>query len=231
MAVPPDPNESFLREVDEGLRRDQAIALWKRWGRVAIVAIVVGLIALAGGLYWNHHRATVRGVEGEQLQAAYDALGANKPADAQKALAALAKSDGAGYRAMAQFAEADIMLAKDDVKGAVAKFSSMAADESLPQPFRELARVRQTASEFDTLKPQTAVDRLRPLAAPGKPWFASAGELVAVAYLRLGRRDLAGDLFGKIAREENAPPSIRQRAVEMAGVLGVDAVGRGEGSK
>jgi hypothetical protein len=40
----------------------------------------------------------------------------------------------------------------------------------------------------------------------------------------MNRRELAGDLFGRIAREESVPPSIRQRALEMAGVLGVDAV-------
>jgi hypothetical protein len=44
----------------------------------------------------------------------------------------------------------------------------------------------------------------------------------------MGRRDLAGKLFGELARDEGVPPSIRQRVVQMAGVLGVDAVDQRE---
>ena len=36
-------------------------------------------------------------------------------------------------------------------------------------------------------------------------------------------RDLAGRMFGQIAKADDVPESIRQRAVQMAGLLGVDA--------
>ena len=62
------------------------------------------------------------------------------------------------------------------------------------------------------------------LVRAGDPWLGSAGEMMAVAQLRLGQRAAAGQTFGRIARDENAPASLRQRAVQMAGVLGVDAV-------
>ena len=47
----------------------------------------------------------------------------------------------------------------------------------------------------------------------------------------MNRRDLAGTLFGQMARDENVPATIRQRAVQMAGVLGVDAVDQTEEKK
>lgn len=224
MATTPDPNQAFLREVDEELRRDQVAALWRKWGVVAIVAVVAALAIFAGVLWWNHHRQQVAGAEGETLQKAFDSLGANKVAEADKPLGELAQSKSAGYRATAMFSQADILLEKRDDKGAVAKFAAIAGDSSLPKPFRDLATVRQTAAEYDSMQPQAVIDRLRPLATKDSAWFGSAGEMVAIAYLRMNRRDLAGDLFGKIARDENVPASIRQRAVEMAGVLGVDAV-------
>lgn len=228
MAVTPHTDEAFLREVDEELRRDQVAALWRRWGKIALAAVVAGLALLAGVLWWNNHREQVRGEQGEKLQAAFDTLGAGKLADAQKPLAELEKDGAAGYRATAMFAQADILLEKKDVKGAVAKFAAIAADDKVGKPFRDLALVRQTSAEFDTLAPQAVVDRLRPLATKDSAWFGSAGEMVAVAYLRMNRPDLAGDLFGKIARDENVPGTIRQRAVQMAGVLGVDAVQQGK---
>lgn len=229
MAVPPT-NEAFLREVDDELRRDRLASFWTRYGRLLIAAIVLGLAAFAGYLYWRNHQQEVRGQEGEKLQSAYDALAAGRAAEANKPLDELTRSSSEGYRALALFTQADILLQRDDLKGAAAKFAEVARNEEFAPAFRDLALIRQTAAEYDTLQPQAVVDRLRTLAVPANPYFGSAGEMVAVAHLRAGRRDLAGRLFGQIARDENVPASLRQRAVQMAGLLGVDAIDQDEGS-
>jgi hypothetical protein len=223
LALPPKTDETFLREVDEELRRDQLAGFWTKWGLWVAVALVAALAALAGFLYWQHRQTEAAGVEGEKLQAAYDSLGANNVPAASKTLAELASSNRDGYRALAQFTQADVLLQKNDLKGAAAKFAAIAADASLAKPFRDLALIRQTSAEYDTLKPQVVVERLRPLAVPGGPWLGSAGEMVAVAYIRQNQRPQAGTLFGQIARDPGVPETIRQRAVQMAGVLGVDA--------
>lgn len=228
MAVTPNTDEAFLREVDEGLRRDQVARLSRKWGRVAAVAVVAGLVLLAGWLWWRHHREVVAGEDGEKLQQAFDAIGARKLADADKPLAELAESRSPGYRIAATLAQADLLLERGDLKGAVAKFASVANDASAATPYRELALIRQTAAEYDTLAPAAVVARLKPLAVKENAFFGSAGEMVGVAYLRLGRRADAGALFGAVARDEAVPTTIRQRAVQLAGVLGVDAVDQRE---
>ena len=223
MALTPQNSETFLREVDEELRREQALAVWKRWGVWIVVAIVAALAAFGGYLFWRHQQ-TVRGERlGEQLQSAYDYLGAGDTKGAAKPLAELTASDVKGYRVLAIFTQADILLQKDDLKGAAAKFASVADDASVAQPFRDLARIRQTAAEFDTLKPDVIVQRLTPLTVAGSAWLGSAGEMVAAAYIRQGKRDAAGQMFARIAADENTPRSLRQRAVQMAGAMGVDA--------
>jgi hypothetical protein len=80
------------------------------------------------------------------------------------------------------------------------------------------------ATDFDAMKPEDAIARLKPLAVPGNPWFGSAGELVAAAYLKQGKKDLAGPLFASIAKDQTVPRSLRSRARQMAGQLGFDAV-------
>lgn len=229
MALTPQSNEAFLREVDDELRRDEAMALWRRWGKLAIAVVVLALAVFAGWLWWQSHRETRAGEQGEQFASALDDLGSQRTDAAQPKLAALAESGSEGYKAMAVFTQADILLQKDDLKGAAAKFASIANDSGMAQPLRDLALVRQTSAEYDTLSPQVVIDRLRPLAVKGNPWLGTAGEMTAAAHLRMGRRDLAGRLYAEIARDEGVPPSIRQRAVQMAGVLGVDAVDQNEG--
>jgi hypothetical protein len=232
LALSPNSNEAFLREVDEELRKDQALHVWKRYGLWIIAAIVAALLGFAGFLYWQSHSEGRRGEEGEQFKAAFKALSENKVQEAEAPLKALAASSSDGFNAMARFTQADVLLQKNDLKGAAAVLGGIAADSGLPQEFRDLALIRQTSAEYDNLKPEQVVERLKGLAVEGGAWFGSAGELVASAYLRQGKRGDAGKLYGEIAKDESVPRSIRQRAVQMAGVLGVDAiVDQGEDKK
>ncbi|MFW2851254.1 tetratricopeptide repeat protein [Sphingomonas sp. TX0543] len=231
MALTPQNNEAFLREVDEELRKDQALDFWRRYGRLMIVAIVGGLALFGGFLFWQNQQQKTADREGERLQVAFDNMGSGKVDAASTTLAELAQSKSDGYRAAARFTQADIALQKNDLKGAAQQFATIAGDQSMAKPFRDLALIRQTSAEFDTLKPDVVVGRLRGLAIAGQPYFGSAGELVAIAYLKQGRRDLASQLFGQIAASEQVPPSLRQRAVQMAGVLSTGDANNASGNE
>ncbi len=224
MALSPQSNEAFMREVDEELRKDQALHVWQNYGRWIIVAVVAGLIAFGGWLYWQSHSDGRRGEEGEKLKAAVKALSENKGQEAEAPLKELAGSSSSGFSAAARFAQADALLAKNDLKGGAAILAAIAADSGVPQEFRDLALIRQTAAEYDSLKPDQVVARLGSLAVKDSPWFGSAGEMVAIAQLRLGKRAEAGKLYGEISKTDGVPRAIRTRALQMAGVLGVDAV-------
>ena len=224
MALTPQNNETFAREVDEELRRDQMTAFGRRYGLLVAAALVAILLALAGYLFWQHRREQRAERDGEQLQLAYDKLGSEQTKAVAQPLAELAQSPSDGYRAAAMFTQADVLLRDDDLRGAAAKLAAIAGDASLAKPFRDLALIRQTSAEYDQLKPEVVVTRLRGLAVPGNAFLGSAGELVATAYLQQGKRDLAGQMFARIARDKNQPASLRQRAVQMAGLLGIDAV-------
>jgi hypothetical protein len=223
LAQAPEPNEAFLREVDDELRRDQAMQLWRRWGRIAIGAIVIGLIALAAWLFWRNQQHEARGVEGEQMAQAMQKLEAGDVAGAKQALDPLAQSKTKGYRAAAQMALAASALGKGDTADAVKRYAAIAADTSLDQPYRDMALIRQTAAEYDSLQPKQVIDRLRPLAVPGNAFFGSAGEMSAIAYMRLNQPKVAGTMFAAMAGDPGVPESVRSRAVQLAAANGVDA--------
>lgn len=223
MALTPQNNEAFIREVDEELRREQMSNIGKRYGLWIIVAVLVALAAFGGWTWWNHHQNTLAGEQGEQLATALDDIQQGRVAQATEIVGKLTSSDKDAVRATALLTQADMLLSKNDTKGAAAAFGKVAADETLAQPFRDMALVRQTAVEYDSLQPQQVIDRLRGLADKGSPWLGSAGEMVAVAYLRQNKLQQAGQTFALIARTDGVPESVRARAVQMAGSLGVDA--------
>ena len=223
MAVTPNTDEAFLREVDEELRRDRLVRYWRAYGRLTIIALIAALIAFGGVLYWMHARNAAREAESVKMQDAVDALTANDAAKAKAPIDALAASSSPGNRGVAKMLQADALLRANDAKGAAAKFAEVANDNSIGKPIRDLALIRQTGAEYDTLAPQAIIDRLQPLAAKDSAWLGSAGEMVALAYIRLNKPQEARAMFKTIAEADDVPDSIRQRAVQMENVLGEGA--------
>ncbi|WP_254054361.1 tetratricopeptide repeat protein [Sphingorhabdus sp. EL138] len=214
----------FMREVDDAVREDDLKNFGRRYGIGIGVAVVVGLASLAGWIFYNNSLEEESGLRSEEYVAAIDSVKRNNLDGAATALESLEEANQEGYKAAAKLMQANIALEKQDAKAAIAGYQAIVADSELPQPFRDLALIRQTTAEFDTLEPQAVIDRLKPLAVPGNPWFGSAGEMVALSYLNLEKTDLAGPLFAQLAKDDNVPPTIRSRALQMAGVQGIDAV-------
>jgi hypothetical protein len=224
LALTPDtPNEAFLREVDENLRRDQLEGFAKTYGKWLVAAVVIFLIAVAGWLYWQNRQQEKAAEQSEELMAAYNDIGSGKVEEAKKKLQPLETADNEIVRSLALLTEAAIALDSNDRATAIAKYRTLSGDDGLPEPYRNLALIRATSLEFDSLKPEEVVARLEPLAKPGNPWFGTAGELTAMAYIKQGQKERAGRLFASIAADRQVPETIRTRSVQIAGTLGVDA--------
>ena len=238
MALPPDSEETradqlaarraaeqevLLREVDEAMRKDQLGSAAKRYGWLIATGLVLALAAFGGYLFWQDRREGQLEEASDTLITTLDKLEAGQIDQAEDDLAALAEGSSA-TAVSAKLARAGVALRDNRREEAVALFDEIAADGDAPQPYRDLATIRSVATRFEQMQPQQVIDRLKPLATPGNPWFGSAGELVAMAYLKQGKQNLAGPLFAAIAKDETVPQTLRARTRQMAGLLGYDAV-------
>ena len=214
----------FMREVDEALREDQLKGALTRYGVLAGIGVVALLASLGGWLWWREHQQSVAGNFGEKYTVALDQVEAGQLAPASAALAPLASDGPAGTRAAALLMQAGIAAEQGRKPEAAKLYAQVAADPAMPQPYRDLATIRDVAINFDALAPDVVIARLKPLAVPGNAWFGSAGELVGAAYLKQGRNDLAGPLFAQIAKDPAVPETLRTRTRQMSGLLGVDAI-------
>ena len=223
MALPNDPAESFVREVDENLRRDQMRDMAKAYGKWIVAAVILFLLAVGGYLYWQHRQREQAAADSEAISAALDKVTSGDTKGARAGLQPLSDSSNDVTRASSLLGQASLALRQNDRKTAIELFRRVAADDGLPQAYRDLATVRLTMTEYDQLKPDEVIARLSPLAKPGSPFFGSAGEMTGLAMLAKGDRMGAGRLFAQIAADQQVPETIRSRAVQVAGSLGVDA--------
>lgn len=214
--------DALMREVDEAVRQGDMEDFMGKWGKPLLALIVVGLLGFAGYLYWDRQQEQAMESDSEALVLALDALEAGNNDATVERLAAI---EGDGTAAVsAKMLRAGMASEGGNDAEAAKLFGEVADNTAAPEALRDLARIRQTALRFDDMEPAAVIAALQPLAVPGEPFFASAGELVAHAYLAQGNRDEAGALFAQISRDENTPESARARMVNMAGLLGVDTV-------
>lgn len=216
--------ETFLREVDDALRQDQFEGFFRRYAKPLLIAVAVGLAALAGGLWWQESQKAKADERGEAFVVALDELEAGNRKSAYDKLQKVIEAEGTASATSAALLRAGLAIELGKPGEAVGIYEAVAADDDAPQPMRDLANLRYVALRFDELKPQQVIDRLKPLAVPGNAWFGVAGEMVGMAYLEQGKEDLAGPLFAQIARDKDVPETLRGRSRQLAGLLGVDAL-------
>jgi hypothetical protein len=222
LALKPNDGETFLKEVDDELRKERVNSFVARYGWWMLAAVVLLLAGIAGWIWWTGKQASAREAAGENLIEALADIDGNRAAAAAPKIAALTQNDSEGYRAAALFTRANSEIRAGNVTVAIATLRAIADDQSLDETFRQAAQIRRTALEFDRLPPSEVIRRLGPLAESGSAWLGAAGEMVGVAHLNMNRPDLAGPVFVRIARQDGVPDPIKARAAHMAASLGFD---------
>lgn len=214
----------FVREVDDAVREEQFHEALRKYARPVGAAVVAGLVGLAGYLWYDSHRTSVNEDHAVAFTQALDQVEAGQLDGAKARLAGLETDGGAGYQAAAKLLAAGIAAQQGKTDDAAKAFEAVSADSNAPQPYRDLATIRLVGLRFDAMKPDDVIARLKSLAVPGNAFFPSAAEFVGLAYMKKGQNDQAGPLFAAIAKQKDAPDSIRSRARQLAGLLGVDTV-------
>ena len=217
-------DDVLMREVDEAVRQDQMQDFGRRYGRPLLAVLVIGLLAFGGYLWWDARQEAAMEADSETMVAALDQLESGNLDTASSTVDGLATEGSGGAKAAALMLQAGAAAQGGDADNAAALFERLAADGDAPQAYRDLARLRRVALQFDDMPSAQVVSELSGLAEPGHPLFGSAGELTAMAYLDQGKTNEAGALFAQIAKADDVPESLRGRARQMAGMLGVDAI-------
>jgi hypothetical protein len=211
--------ETFIREVDEELRRDQLKALWKRFAPliIAVCVLVVAVTAGYRGMIWWQERAAARA--GDRFLTALNAIASGNRAEGEAELQAIAAEGGAGYAALARLRLAGEQAAQGAKEEALQGFDAVMDDQSLSEPLRATARMRAALLALDMGDVEGATSRAGPLNVPGNPWRHIAREVLGTARYQTG--DLAGarEMFVQIQEDAETPFDLRVRAGSMIALI------------
>jgi hypothetical protein len=210
----------IFHEVEEDLRRDQAAAIWKKYGNYIIGAALVLVLAVAAHWGWKEYSTR------QQLQASADFLTAAATTDLKQREAALSKvaAEGGIYGVLARFRLAETAIEAGDKDKASGILAEIARDEGADKALRDLAAIQAALLELEVGKPEAAADLVKNLTKEGEGYRLSALEITGLAALAAGDKEKAKATFEavkKAAETQAAPGSgFAQRADQLLDRLG-----------
>jgi len=201
----------IFHEIEEDLRRDRFQRLWSRFGIyfiLLVVAIIAGAGAWSGYRWWSQQQAQASGA---RFEAASQLAGQGKASEAEAAFASIIADGTSGYRVLARFRAAGELSLTDKAGGAAA-FDALAADSTLSNLTRDVARVRAALMLVDTAPLADIRTRMQTLADGPSALRHSAREIIALAQVRAGELAAANKTATSIMDDPEVPAGVRNRA-------------------
>ncbi|MEM0949045.1 MAG: hypothetical protein AAGK37_16730 [Pseudomonadota bacterium] len=208
--------DSFINEVTEEVRRDKLFGYLRKYGWIAVVAVV----ALVGGAAINEWRkAQARSDAEARGDAVLAALEADTPGARATTLAGIeAEADAAALLAMLAAAQAE----DDPTSRAAAldRLDALAADPDVAQVYRDLAALKAVTLRGDALPPDERLSRLSGLTIPGAPYRPLALEATAHAHVAAGDTEAALQVLTDLLSDAEATQGLRNRVSQLIVALG-----------
>lgn len=213
-------SDEFIREVDDAVREDRWLKLWRQYGGWAIGAVLAVVIGSAAGIGWRNYEASQRADEARRYAAAEELLQQDRAADAAAAFAALAEDADSGFAILARLRAAEALGRAGDAAGRSAAIGELAGDDGASPIYRELGELLAAQEDLASEDPAVLAARMDGVAQPDQPWRYSAVELKALALIRGGDTVEARRTLSALLGDPGTPPHLGRRAAELLASLG-----------
>jgi hypothetical protein len=212
--------DEFIREVDEAVRQDRWLKLWRQYGAYVAGAALAVVVGTTAGVGWRAWQESQRQAEAERYMAAAELLRQNRPAEAAEAFAALARESDSGYAVLARLQAAQALGRAGDAAAKVGLLDQLAEDDAAAALYRNLGELLAAQQQFGEASPDDLASQLAKLTAADSPWRYSALELSALAQLRAGDTAAARATLAGLVDDPRTPPDLGRRAAELLSALG-----------
>lgn len=208
-------SDSFIEEVTEEVRRDRLFGLMRRYGWIAVLAVLL----LVGGAAWNEWR---KYQERQAAQALGDAVVAALSADGRDARAsALGMIDPSDPQANAIVT---LLAAAESAQAApvatAERLLSLADDSRIDEVYRRIATLKAVTLPDSGLAPQERAARLETMLGGQGVLRLLAEEQLALIEVETGESSAALDRLKRIVADAEATPGLRRRAAQVIVALG-----------
>lgn len=206
-------SDSFIDEVTEEVRREKLYGYLRRYGWIAVAAVLL----LVGGAAFNEFRnAQARDAAQATGDALLAALEETDP-DARAAAILEVEADGAGA-SVTRLLQASTQEEAGDIEGAAATLNAVVVDGDAPEMYRDLAAIKAAMLPIaDTAARRSALEAL---SQPGQPFQLLALEQLAYMTLATGDTEAALVTLRQIEEDATVSRGLLERVQTLMVALG-----------
>ncbi|MEL6521092.1 MAG: hypothetical protein AAFQ66_09010 [Pseudomonadota bacterium] len=206
--------DSFIDEVSEEVRTDRLWHLFRRYGWIAAVVIVV----IVGGAAWNEYRkATSKAAAealGDEIVAALDAE------NAEVRLAQLSDVEAPEQvQPIVDLMRGATAAQDEDAENVIAALEPLTADAELGVIYRDLAALKLLLLG-DAVPLQLREELVAQITAPGRPYRVLGLEQALLIQIEQGQEDVALQSARDLLQEAGVTQGLQQRLTQLIFALG-----------
>lgn len=208
--------DGFVEEVNEEVRRDRLYGLLRRYGWIAVLAIL-GIVG--GAAYSEYNKAQARAQAeglGDAMLAALSIDDRAQRADALAAIDPATPASGAILRMMTAAEQAEA----GDNAAAAQTLNALAIDADVPQIYRQLAGFKAITLQGNDMPAAERRQSFEALAQPGNVLRLLAQEQLALIDIETGDAEAAIGRYQAIIDDAEVSTDLQQRALQVIVALG-----------
>ena len=210
-------SEEFVREVDEDIKEEQRIKLWKKVFPY-VVSVSLGIIIFTSGyVFWNNYTESLNQQLGDDFTAAVQ-LANEEDLDASiLALNRIVDEGSDGYVTLAKMKKASLLIQRGELELGLNIYLDLERN-AVDQSFRDIASILYVLNSMDTEDPKALLEKINKLES-SQIWRSSALEMKAFLKLKQNKVEEARKIFEGILNLPSTPSSLATRAKNMVDYL------------
>ena len=210
--------DSFIDEVNEEVRRDRLYAALRRYGWIAIVAV----LAIVGGAAFNEYRrASDLALAQQRGDAILQALESDRGESRSAALGEIA-TEGSAVSALVGLFRASELVMMQDPAAASNVLAALIGQENILGDYSDLALFKQLLLEGSGLDASARRSGFEQLSAAGNPLRLLAQEQLALLELQENDETAAVKRLRDLLQDAEMTQNLRQRLGQLMVALGQD---------
>ena len=210
-------SEEFIKEVDEDIKEEKRIKLWKKLIPYVISFSLTIILFTSGFVFWKNYTTKSNQTLGDDFTAAVDLANEDDTDAALLALDRIVDKGSDGYATIAKMKKASLLIDKGLSDEGLSIYLDLERN-AVDQSFRDIATILYVLNSMDKIAPETLLKKIEPL-ENSKVWQSSALELKAFIFLKNNNKKLAKETFQSILNLKTSPSSLSTRARNMVEYL------------
>ena len=208
--------DSFIEEVSEEVRRDRMFDLFRRFGWIAVAAVLL----LVGGAAWNEWSRSKQQTQAEALgDAVVAALQLEDAAQRAVALQDI-QSQTADGQAMVQLLSAAELAADNRASDALMQLAAIRDNDEVQSIYRQIAAFKFLVIPNSGSSVEDRLSGLEALISSGSALRVLAEEQLALLDIDLGNEADAVARLQRLLEDSEITPGLRRRVTQLITSLG-----------